>query len=166
MITSAIKKKTDCCTISLNPYMVFQTWKSWGEKKESNSIVSLYCWCQLLDQSLLLYANIVFNFYDFLLSFIHPTQDLYKTVPLPWQLPPWWPTQSNNHQQQQQPTKTWGHFCWRNRLFFLDQVTPTRAIIRTVTWHKRSDRASTTSGGATNMRDADINLQFQNHTRS
>ena len=46
MLTSAIKKQTsDCCFISLNPYMVFQTWNH-GEKekkKESNSIVSLYC---------------------------------------------------------------------------------------------------------------------------
>ena len=45
MITSAIKKQTsDCCSISLYPYiMVFQTWNH-GEKKkkESNSIVSLY----------------------------------------------------------------------------------------------------------------------------
>ena len=44
MITSAIKKQTSvCCSISLNPYMVFQTWNH-GEKKskkESNSIVSL-----------------------------------------------------------------------------------------------------------------------------
>ena len=29
MFTSAIKKQTSvCCSISLNPYMVFQTWKS------------------------------------------------------------------------------------------------------------------------------------------
>ena len=46
MITSAIKKQTSvCCSISLNSYMVFQTWNL-GEKekkKESNSIVSLYC---------------------------------------------------------------------------------------------------------------------------
>ena len=44
MIT-AIKKQTSiCCSISLNPYMIFQTWNH-GEKKkkESNSIVSLYC---------------------------------------------------------------------------------------------------------------------------
>ena len=62
MITSAIKKQTSVyCSISLNLYMVFQTWKSGiMEKTKSNSIVSLYCWCQLLDQSLPLYANIVF----------------------------------------------------------------------------------------------------------
>ena len=48
MFTSAIKKRTSvCCSISLNPYMVFQTgnlesWKK-EKKKESNSIVSLYC---------------------------------------------------------------------------------------------------------------------------
>ena len=44
MLTSAIKKQTSvCCSISFNPYMVFQTWNH-GEKskKESNSIVSLY----------------------------------------------------------------------------------------------------------------------------
>ena len=48
MLTSAIKKQTSvCCSISLNPYMVFQTWnldsKEKKRKKESNSIVSLYC---------------------------------------------------------------------------------------------------------------------------
>ena len=48
MFTSAIKKHTSvCCSISLNPYMVFQTWKSGilekKKKKQSNSIVSLYC---------------------------------------------------------------------------------------------------------------------------
>ena len=45
--------------------MVFQTWnlesREKKEKKESNSIVSLYYWCQLLDQLPLLYANIVFK---------------------------------------------------------------------------------------------------------
>ena len=42
MITSAIKKQTSvCCSISLNPYMVFQTWNHGQKsKKESNSIVS------------------------------------------------------------------------------------------------------------------------------
>ena len=35
MLTSAIKKQTSIyCSISLNPYMVFQTWKK--KKKESN----------------------------------------------------------------------------------------------------------------------------------
>ena len=36
ILTSAIKKQTSvCCSISLNPYMVFQTWKSGiMEKKE------------------------------------------------------------------------------------------------------------------------------------
>ena len=37
MLTSAIKKQTSvCCSISLNPYMVFQTWKSGisGKKKK------------------------------------------------------------------------------------------------------------------------------------
>ena len=43
MITSAIKKQTSvCCSISLNPYTVFQTWNNIKKsKKESNSIVSL-----------------------------------------------------------------------------------------------------------------------------
>ena len=43
MITSAIKKQTSvCCSISLNPDMVFQTWNHGQKsKKESNSIVSL-----------------------------------------------------------------------------------------------------------------------------
>ena len=43
MITSAIKKQTSvCCSISLNPYMVFHL-ESRGKKvkRESNSIVSL-----------------------------------------------------------------------------------------------------------------------------
>ena len=45
MFTSAIKKQTSvCCSISLNPYMPFQTWNHGKKKKkESNSIVSLYC---------------------------------------------------------------------------------------------------------------------------
>ena len=36
MITSAIKKQTSvCCSISLNPYMVFQTpWKKKEKKKQ------------------------------------------------------------------------------------------------------------------------------------
>ena len=38
MITSAIKKQTSiCCSISLNPYMAFQTWNH-GKKKEKESI--------------------------------------------------------------------------------------------------------------------------------
>ena len=44
MITSAIKNQTSvCCYISLNPYMVFQTWNHGYKKikKKSNSIVSL-----------------------------------------------------------------------------------------------------------------------------
>ena len=42
MITSAIKNQTsDCCSISLNPYMVFQTWNH-GQKKEKGK-QSLYC---------------------------------------------------------------------------------------------------------------------------
>ena len=43
MSTSAIKKQISvCCSISSNPYMVFQTWNHGKKsKKESNSIVSL-----------------------------------------------------------------------------------------------------------------------------
>ena len=59
MITSTIKKQTSvCCSISLYPYMAFQTWNHGKKEKKKES---LYCWCQLLDQSLLLYANIVFK---------------------------------------------------------------------------------------------------------
>ena len=45
MFTSAIKKQTSvCCSISLNPCMVFQIWNhEKKKKKESNSIVRLYC---------------------------------------------------------------------------------------------------------------------------
>ena len=43
MFTPAIKKQTSvCCSISLNPYMLFQTWnhaEKRKKKKESNSIV-------------------------------------------------------------------------------------------------------------------------------
>ena len=44
MLTSAIKKQTSvCCSISLNPYKVFQTWKSGitGEKKEKRKAILL-----------------------------------------------------------------------------------------------------------------------------
>ena len=50
MFTSAIKKQTSvCCSISLNPYNIryfkLENLESRGKKrkKESNSIVSLYC---------------------------------------------------------------------------------------------------------------------------
>ena len=44
MFTSAIKKQTSvCCSISLNPYMVFQAWNHGKKKKkESNSILLAY----------------------------------------------------------------------------------------------------------------------------
>ena len=43
MFTSAIKKQTSvCCSISLNPYMVFQTWKSGiMEKKRKRKAILL-----------------------------------------------------------------------------------------------------------------------------
>ena len=38
MITSAIKKQTsDCCSISLNPYLIFQIWNH--EKKKKKAIL-------------------------------------------------------------------------------------------------------------------------------
>ena len=41
MFTSAIKNQTSiCCSFSLNPYMVFQTWNH-GEKKEKKTILLL-----------------------------------------------------------------------------------------------------------------------------
>ena len=65
MFTSAIKKQTSvCCSILLNPYMVFQTWNH-GRKKESNSIVLI---AYIADVSCLtnqapFNANIVFNLF-------------------------------------------------------------------------------------------------------
>ena len=42
MITSAIKKQTSiCCSISLNPYMVFQTW-NYGRKKRKAILLLAY----------------------------------------------------------------------------------------------------------------------------
>ena len=42
MITSAIKKQTSvCCSISLNPYMVFQTWKSGIIERKRKAIILL-----------------------------------------------------------------------------------------------------------------------------
>ena len=39
MITSAIKKQTsDCCSISLYPYMAFQTWNH-GKKRKRKAIL-------------------------------------------------------------------------------------------------------------------------------
>ena len=44
MITSAIKKQTsDCSSISLNPYMVFQTWKSGITEKKKKKGKQFYC---------------------------------------------------------------------------------------------------------------------------
>ena len=41
MITSAIKKQTSvCCSISLNPYMVFQTWDH-GKKRKRKAMLLL-----------------------------------------------------------------------------------------------------------------------------
>ena len=42
MITSAIKIQTSvCCSISLNPYMAFQTWESWKKKLKRKAILLL-----------------------------------------------------------------------------------------------------------------------------
>ena len=39
MITSAIEKQTSgCCSISLNPYKVFQTWNHEKENKKGKSM--------------------------------------------------------------------------------------------------------------------------------
>ena len=41
MFTSAIKKQTSiCCSVSLNPYMIFKTWNH-GKKKENGK--QFYC---------------------------------------------------------------------------------------------------------------------------
>ena len=46
MFTSAIKKQTsDCCSISLNPYMIFQTWKSGIMEKKRKAILFLALHC-------------------------------------------------------------------------------------------------------------------------
>ena len=43
MFTSAIKKQTSiCCSISLNPYMVFQTWNHGRKKKEIAILLLAY----------------------------------------------------------------------------------------------------------------------------
>ena len=61
MFTSTIKKQTsDCCSISLYPYMVFQTWNH-GKKKEKRKAILLLACIADVSQSLLLYANIVFK---------------------------------------------------------------------------------------------------------
>ena len=42
MFTSAIKKQTSvCCSISLNPYMVFQTWNHGKKKRKRKAIILL-----------------------------------------------------------------------------------------------------------------------------
>ena len=66
MITSAIKKQTsDCCSISLNPYMVFQTWKSGiTEKKKKGKAILLLAYIadvSCLTNRPLLNVNIVFK---------------------------------------------------------------------------------------------------------
>ena len=43
MFTSAIKKQTsDCCSISLNPYMVFQTWNHDKKRKRKATLLLAY----------------------------------------------------------------------------------------------------------------------------
>ena len=64
MLTSAIKKETSvCCSISLNPYMVFQSWNHGGKKtkKESNSIVSLLLMSAALPIALFICEHCVFK---------------------------------------------------------------------------------------------------------
>ena len=44
MITSSIKKQTFvCCSISLNPYMVFQTWNQIKKVKRKAILLLAYC---------------------------------------------------------------------------------------------------------------------------
>ena len=41
MFTSAIKKQTSvCCSISLNPYTVFQTWNHGGKKRKRKAYIA------------------------------------------------------------------------------------------------------------------------------
>ena len=66
MFTSAIKKQTSvCCSISLNPYMVFQTWnmesRKKKEKRKANILLAYIADVSCLTNRPLLYANIVFN---------------------------------------------------------------------------------------------------------
>ena len=72
MFTSAIKKQTsDCCSISLNPYMVFQTWKLtseigvWNHGKKKRKRKAILSLAYIADVSCLtnhpFYANIVFK---------------------------------------------------------------------------------------------------------
>ena len=42
MLTSDIKKQSSvCCSISLNPYMVFQTWNRGGKQEKRKAILLL-----------------------------------------------------------------------------------------------------------------------------
>ena len=44
MFTSAIKKQTPvCCSILLNPYVIFQTWNHGGKKRKAILLLALYC---------------------------------------------------------------------------------------------------------------------------
>ena len=61
MLISAIKKQASvCCSISLNPYIWY--FKLGIMEKEKEKGKQFYC--QLLDQSLLLYTNIIFKVYE------------------------------------------------------------------------------------------------------
>ena len=54
MITSAIKKQTSvCCSISLNPYMVFQTWKSGTTEKKKRKSKAILLLAYIADVSCL-----------------------------------------------------------------------------------------------------------------
>ena len=63
MFTSAIKKQTFvCCSISLNPDMVFQTWKSGiTGKKDKRKIILLLAYIADVSCLTVLYGNIFFE---------------------------------------------------------------------------------------------------------
>ena len=64
----AIKKQTSVCCFISNPYRVFQTWNHGKKKKKKKKkrkeilLLAYIADVSLLDQSLLLYAYIVFKY--------------------------------------------------------------------------------------------------------
>ena len=76
MFTSAIKKqKSDCCSISLNPYMVFQTWNHGKKKKKRKAILLL---AYIADVSCL--TNRSFYMRTLSLSSSKKNYNIYKTL--------------------------------------------------------------------------------------
>ena len=67
MFTSAIKKQTsDCCSISLYPYMVFQTWNHGKERKQGKQF---YCIAYIADVSCLTNRSFYMRTLSLTLSF-------------------------------------------------------------------------------------------------